>query len=382
MIALPQGPTGRLRAAAILLAMAGCLSCPAPPAFAQGAPAGTPPPAVIVAAAEKRPLTRSFPFVGRVQALDKVELRSRIQGFLHQRLFEEGAQVKEGDLLFVIEKAPFQATVAQQQAGLAVAQAGAQNAGTQLARARELARTQNIPQATVDQRAAEDAQARARVLEAQAGLREAEINLGYTDIKAPLAGRIGRSNFTVGAFLGPDSGALAVIVREDPMTITFSVPQRMMVEAQRSGLANETFVVRAILADGKPYAHPGRIDFVDVQVDQRTDSIAIRARFPNPDRMLVDGQAVRVTAETSTPEEAVMIPQAAIQQDQSGAFVLVVGAGDRVEVRRVRTGTVDAGWTAVESGVTAGDRVIVQGVQRVRPGQVVAPTTAPPAPRT
>ncbi|BBK33207.1 membrane fusion protein (multidrug efflux system) [Stella humosa] len=381
MTALPHGPAGRIGAAAILLAIAGILLA-ARPAGAQPAPPGAPPPAVVVAAAEKRPLTRSFPFVGRVQALDKVELRSRIQGFLQRRLFEEGAVVKEGDLLFVIEKAPFEAAVAQQRAGLAVAQAGAQNATVQLARARELSRTQNIPQATVDQRAAEDAQARARVMEAQASLRDAEINLGYTDIKAPLDGRIGKANFTVGAFLGPDSGALATIVREEPMTITFSVPQRMMVEAQRSGLANEKFVVRAILADGKPYAHPGAIDFVDVLVDRRTDSLAIRARFPNPDRMLVDGQAVRVAAETTTPEEAVMIPQAAIQQDQSGAFALVVGAGDRVEIRRVKTGTVDTGWTAVESGIAAGDRVIVQGVQRVRPGQVVAPTVAPPAPRS
>ena len=209
-----------------------------PPAAAQ-APTGAPPTAVVVSEAEKRPLTRSFPFVGRVQALDKVELRARVQGFLQQRVFTEGAQVREGDLLFVIEKAPFEAAVAQQRAAVAVAQAGAQNAAVQLARARDLARTQNIPQATVDQRAADDAQARARVLEAQAGLRDAEINLGYTDIKAPLDGRIGRSNFTVGAFLGPDSGSLATIVREDPMTITFSVPQRMMVEAQRSGLAEE-----------------------------------------------------------------------------------------------------------------------------------------------
>ncbi|MGE0716036.1 MAG: efflux RND transporter periplasmic adaptor subunit, partial [Alphaproteobacteria bacterium] len=304
------------------------------------------------------------------------------QGFLQERKFQEGAQVREGDLLFVIEKAPFEATVAQRRASLAVAQANAQNAAVQLARARELARTQNIPQATVDQRAADDATARAQVLEAQAALREAEINLGYTDVKAPLTGRIGKSVFTVGSLVGPDSGVLAVIVREDPMTITFNVPQRMMVEARRSGLAEEKFVVRAILADGKPYGHPGSIDFVDNQVDQRTDSVAIRARFPNPEGMLVDGQAVRVSAETTRPEEAVVIPEAALQRDQGGAFVLLVGQDNKVELRRIKTGTVDAGWTAVESGIAPGDRVIVQGVQRVRPGQVVMPTAAPPAPRT
>ena len=366
---------------ALALSALATLAAGAPPAAAQ-APVAGPPPAVVVTAAEKRPITRSFPFVGRVQALDKVELRARVQGFLQRRAFDEGAVVKEGDLLFVIDKAPFEAAVAQQRAGLAVAQAGAQNATVQLNRARELARTQNIPQATVDQRAADDAQARARVMEAQASLRDAEINLGYTDIKAPLDGRVGRANFTVGAFLGPDSGALATIVREDPMTVTFNVPQRIMVEARRSGLADERFIVRAILADGKPYAHTGTIDFVDVLVDQRTDSVAIRARFPNPERMLVDGQAVRVAAETTTPEEAVMIPQAAIQRDQSGAFVLAVGAGDKVEIRRVTMGTVDAGWVAIPAGIAPGDRVIVQGVQRARPGQVVAPTTAPPAPRS
>ncbi|MCC7275207.1 MAG: efflux RND transporter periplasmic adaptor subunit [Alphaproteobacteria bacterium] len=368
------------------MALALLAACAVPsarqPAFAQAGPPAAAPPSVVVAAAERRELTRAFPFVGRVQALDKVELRARVQGFLQERKFEEGAQVAEGDLLFVIEKAPFEATVAQRRAGLAVAQAAAQNAGVQLARARELARTQNIPQATVDQRAADDASARAQVLEAQAALREAEINLGYTDIKAPLAGRIGRSNFSLGSFLSPDSGALAVIVREDPMTVVFNVPQRMMVQAQRSGLAQEKFVVRAILADGKPYDHPGTIDFVDVQVDQRTDNVAIRARFANPDRMLVDGQAVRVSAETTRPEEAVMIPQAAIQQDQAGAFVLVVGKDNKIELRRIRSGTSDSGWTAIESGIGVGDRVVVQGVQRVRPGQVVAPTTVPLTPRT
>lgn len=379
MVTRPRFGTGRLFAAALATAVVHAGA--AAPLLAQGSPAA-PPPSVIVQAAEKRPLTRSFPFVGRVEALDKVELRARVQGFLQRRVFQEGAVVKEGDLLIVIEKAPFEAALAQQRAGLAVAQAAAQNTAVQLARARELSRTQNIPQATVDQRAAEDAQARAQVLEAQAQVRNAEINLGYTDIKAPLDGRIGRSNFTAGAFVGPDLGALAVIVREEPMTVSFSVPQRMMVEARRSGLADEKFAVRAILADGKPYAHTGTVDFVDVQVDQRTDSVLIRARFPNPQRLLVDGQAVRVAVETTTPEEAMMIPQAAIQQDQSGAYILVVGAGDKVEVRRVKTGTVDAGWTAVESGAALGDRVIVQGVQRVRPGQVVAPTAAPAAPRT
>lgn len=380
MMSLPRFDIRTLFAA--WLAAAVLIPAAPAPLLAQGAPPGAPPPAVIVATAEKRPLTRSFPFVGRVQALDKVELRARVQGFLQRRVFEEGANVKEGDLLFVIEKAPFEAAVAQQRAGLAVAQAAAQNTAVQLARARELSRTQNIPQATVDQRAAEDAQARARVLEAEAALRDAQINLGYTDIKAPLEGRIGRSNFTEGAFVGPDSGALAVIVREEPMTISFNVPQRMMVEARRTGLADEKFAVRATLADGKPYAHLGTIDFVDVQVDPRTDSVALRARFPNPQRMLVDGQAVRVAVETTTPQEAVMIPQAAVQQDQSGAFVLVVGPDNKVEVRRVKTGTVDGGWVAVESGAAEGDRVVVQGVQRVRPGQVVAPTVAPPAPKT
>ncbi|MGH6928660.1 MAG: efflux RND transporter periplasmic adaptor subunit, partial [Dongiaceae bacterium] len=196
--------------------------------------AGTPPPpAVSVMAVQKKDVTPATDFVGRIVAVDKVELRARVQGFLQKRLFTEGQDVKAGDLLFVIEPEPFQAAVMQAEADLASAQADAQNAKLQLARAEELVRKQNIPVATRDDRAATSAMADARVQERQASLQLAKINLTYTEIRAPQPGRIGLAKYSEGNLVGPDSGTIATIVSQDPIYVTFQVSQREILEARR-----------------------------------------------------------------------------------------------------------------------------------------------------
>ncbi|WP_051249122.1 efflux RND transporter periplasmic adaptor subunit [Inquilinus limosus] len=343
-----------------------------------------PPPAVGVVTAAKRPVAEGVTFVGRVQALNKVDLVARVEGFLQQRNYTEGQEVKAGDLLFVLEKDTYQAAVDQAQANLASARANAENAKLQADRARDLIKTQNIPQATVDEREAAEKTTAASVQQTQAALEQAQINLGYTEIKAPFDGRVGISTFSVGALVGPGSGALATIVSQDPIYVTFPVSDRFILDIQQQTGAGRVeprdVVVRLTLANGSEYPHDGKIDFTDVKVDQNTDTLTVRAEFPNPDRILTDGQYARVTASRKTPVESLVIPQRAILTDQSGNYVLVVGEGNKAAAKHITTGAVQGADVVVQQGLNDGDTVIVDGVQRVRPGQEVNPAPVADAP--
>src|ERR1700737_4020375 len=304
------------------------------PAYGQQA---APPPAVLVQPAELRSMTKQAEFVGRAEALEKVDLRARVQGFLGARLFKDGDEVKEGQVVFTIEKEPFEAAVDQRKAQLAAARATFANADQQLQRTAELARKGNAPLAQLDQRTAEQGQAKAAVMEAEANLRDAQIQLSYTDIKTPIGGRIGRAAVSPGNLVGPDTGVLATGVKDDPMQVLFSVTQREMLEARDSEVTGK---VRAHvrLANGSIYSEPGRIDFFDVQVNPRTDGQTVRAMFPNPDDILTSGQTVRVIIEEKGGDKVVVIPQSAIAIDQTGSYVFVVGDDNVVEQRRVRLG--------------------------------------------
>ena len=336
----------------------------------------SPPPAVTVISLQPTEVTPGSGFNGRVVAVDEVQLRARVTGFLEQRRFEEGADVQAGDLLFVIEKAPYQAVVEQRQAELASAEANRANTAVQLQRGEELVKNNNIPKAEVDQRRAADQMAAAAILEAQAALEQAEINLGYTEIHAPIAGRIGRADLSVGNLVGPDSGVLATIVSQDPIYVTFPVTQRQLL-AHRGERGDP--VVRVTLPDGTLYEHPGTLNFLDVQVDPGTDTVTVRGELPNPDRVLVDGQFVGVRVERGEPERVLAVPQASLQVDQAGPYVLVVGGDDKVEARRVTLGDVEGEQVVVESGLNEGERIIVEGIQKVRPGMTVAVSEAQPA---
>jgi membrane fusion protein, multidrug efflux system len=339
------------------------------PAYAQQ---GAPPPAVLVQAAALRSMTKQAEFVGRAEALEKVDLRARVTGFLGPRLFKEGDDVKEGQVVFTIEREPFEATVDQRKAQLASAQATLANADQQLQRTAELARKGNAPIAQLDQRTAEQGQAKAAVLEAEANLRDAQIQLSYTEIKTPIGGRIGRAAVSPGNLVGPDSGVLATVVQDDPMQVLFSVTQREMLEAKDSEVTGKVRA-RVRLANGSLYSEKGRIDFLDVQVNPRTDGQTVRAMFPNPDDILTSGQTVRVIIEEKGGDEVVVIPESAVAIDQTGSYVFVVGPDNKVEQRRVRLGTGRDGLAVVEEGVKPGERVVVQGQQRIRAGMTVAP---------
>ena|SRR6516162_3588783 len=348
--------------------------------FPANAQQAAPPPAVLVQPAELRSMTKLAEFVGRAEALEKVDLRARVQGFLGARLFKDGDDVKEGQIVFTIEKDPFEATVDQRKAQLASAQATLANADQQLLRTAELAKRGNTPIATLDQRTAEQGQAKAAVLEADANLRDAQIQLSYTDIKSPIAGRIGRAAVSPGNLIGPDTGVLATVVQEDPMQVLFSVTQREILDARRDSDSNGKVRARVRLADGSLYSERGHIDFLDVQVNPRTDGQTVRAMFPNPDGVLTNGQTVRVIIEEKGGDKVVVIPQSAIAIDQTGPYVFVVGQDDKVEQRRIRLGTGREGFAVVDEGIKPGDRIVVQGQQRIRAGMTVAPQLMPSPP--
>lgn len=360
--------------AALAAALAGFFVVPGKAPNAQQR-AATSAPSVSVVAAVRKDVTPSTTFTGRVEAIDRVDLRARVEGYLETRQFEEGGEVSEGQLLFTIEKETYVAEVAQQRATVNRAQATVRLAKIELDRQSELLRKQVAPQAKVDEAQAKYGEAQADLQRQNAILEQAQINLKYTEIYSPIAGQIGRSRFSVGNYLGPASGTLATIVSRDPIYATFPVTQRellaMRKAAAESGIDPRASKIRLRLADGTFYEHAGTVDFVDIQVSQETDSVIVRAKLPNPKRLLIDGQLVSVVVETSTPRSALLVPQQALQFDQTGYFVLIVDAESRVKVRPVGIGAGPEGQVEVTSGLQDGDRVITAGVQKVRPNQLV-----------
>lgn len=352
------------------------------------------PPAVGVARAKPTAITETAEYVGRVQAIDRVALVPRVTAFLDQRLFTEGTEVPAGQLLFKLEPGPFQAAVQQQQATVAEANARLVNANIQLARAQQLLHTPAGQRSSVDDAVANQRAAAAQVLAAQAQLKVAQINLGYTEIRAPIAGKISRSTVSTGNVVSPSSGALATIVSQDPVYVLFPIAVRDAVDlekryAGKGGL--NAVVVKLRLPDGTPYQQDGKIDYVEPSVQQNTDTIVLRARIANPprrpaqpgqpvERPLIDGEFVTVMVEGIQPVTALGIPRAAVLSDQQGDYVFVVTASNQVEQRRIQLGQSTPTTAVVMSGLKQGEMVVVDGIQRVHPGIKVSPGPASPPP--
>ncbi|HKA72013.1 MAG TPA: efflux RND transporter periplasmic adaptor subunit [Xanthobacteraceae bacterium] len=330
--------------------------------------------------AERKPITKTLDFVGRVEAINRVEVRARVTGYLEAVLFKEGDLVQEGAPLYRIERDQFQAAVEQAQGALERSRASKTLSELQLHRAQELLDKQAGSVVTRDQARAADQQAAGTVMQDEAALQTAKINLGYTDITAPIAGKIGRTNITKGNVVSPDSGVLTTIVSQDPMYITFPVSQRELLRAReaRHDVHPKDLKVRIRFSDGTVYDQVGLINFLDVSVDRATDTVTARATMPNPNGALIDGQLVRVEVEIGAPEDRVVIPQAALLADQQGVYVFVVEDG-KAAVKRIKPGAESGTGIVVDQGLSGGEQVIVDGLQGMRPGLPVRASPIPPA---
>lgn len=363
---MPSVPSRTLFGLAAFALLA--LSCPA---LAQAPAAGAPPPSVIVETVRLRDAVDESSYIGRVQAIDKVTIRARVDGFLASRGFDEGGEVKKGQILFTLEKEPYEAALDLAKANLANARASLELAQATYDRTKPLADRGTSSQAALDDAVSKLAQAKAAVQAQEATVKQAALNLSYTEIRAPMDGRTGRATYAVGEYVGPSSNPLVTLVRQDPMYVAFPVPQRVLLAVRREGVTADSVLVKLKLPDGSTYAHDGAIQFAEVEGNAGTDTITVRAVLPNPERLLVDQQIVGVSVQSKKPELKLMMSQAALLLDQQGAYVLLVTPENKVETRRIEVGEQRGPLIVVKSGLKEGDRVITSGQQKVRPGIVV-----------
>jgi len=375
--------TGRALTVALTLAF---LAIPPAlcPAWAQMPGAG--PPAVGVTPAKRQPITQATEYTGRIMATNRVNLVARVSAFIDEVLFKDGAEVKKGDLLYRLEQGPFRADLQAKQASVAQFKAQLLNAQAVLGRSQTLLKGPAGQQSAVDVALANEQALQAQVLGAEAQLQQAQINLDYTEIRAPIDGKIGRTAVTPGNYVSPGTGTLVSIVSQDPMFVVFPVPTRTAIDLQSKSAEKraDDLLIRIRLPDGKIYDHVGALDFVDNTVGGNTDTMILRGIIANPRltrfrggiRALVDGELVTVILEDTEKTEAIAIPRAAVLSDQEGDYVYVVGADNKAMQRRIKLGQSTPPYATVLSGLTEGENVIVDGIQRVRPGQVVAPGPA------
>jgi membrane fusion protein, multidrug efflux system len=358
------------------------------------------PPAVGVVAVALKSITQQQQITGRVEAPQRVDIVARVTAFLDDKLFTEGAEIEAGQLLYRLERGSYEAAVETARAAIDQAQAQLENGNLTLARQEKLLTGPAGLQSAADQaRAARDTAA-GQLRAAKAQLRQAQINLDYTEIRSPVAGRIGRTALTVGNLVGPSSGPLATVVSQDPMYVVFPIAVRRAL-ALRDKLIKDGFSTLKIslrLPDGRVHDQEGVVDFIDVTIAPDTDTILLRGTIPNPvigevagglrTRELTNGEFVTVLLEEVDQRQVVAVPRSAILVDQRGDYVYVVDNGNIARRRDLRLGSSTPELAVVQGGLAIGDRVVVEGVQRVRPDTPVRPepltsdaTTPPGAPR-
>src|SRR6201997_3641171 len=361
-------------------------------AGAQPAPGG--PPAVGVVPVEKQQITETDEFIGRIQSVGRVALVARVSAYLEKRLFVEGAEVKKGDLLYLLEQPPFQAQVDADKANVAQLEAQHTFAAQQLERAQYLLKTPAGQQQNVDQTVSNERSLAAQVASAKAELETAEINLGYTEIRAPIDGKISATDVTEGNVVSPTSGTLANLVSQDPMYVLYPVSVRAGLDLRNRYDAKGGFnavVLKLRLPDGRVYEQSGKLDYVSPTVATNTDTTMVRAVIPNPrfpnvppnspaPRELFDGEFVTVMVEGVEPITVLAIPRAAVLSDQQGDYIYVVDAQNKAQQRRIHLGQSTPSTAVVSNGLKEGELVISEGLQRVRPGQTVSPSPATPPP--
>ncbi|OWV93756.1 RND transporter MFP subunit [Rhizobium sp. R72] len=351
-------------------------------ATAASTPAQAPSVPVTVAVVASRDVTTWQEFSGRLEAVDRVQIRSRVAGAVQSVHFREGALVKAGDPLFSIDPEPYQAAVSQAEGQVASADAKVNIAQIELERGRRLSDNRTISQSDLDQRQNAFTEAQAGLRTAQAALRSAQLELGYTEVRAPVAGRVGKIEITVGNLVaaGSTSPALTTLVSVDPIYASFNASEETVTKALAELPAGDGAVpaveqipveVGTLADQGTPIK--GKLQLIDNQVDAASGTIGVRAVFDNPGGKLIPGQFVRVRMGEPKAENKILISDRAIGTDQDKKFVFVVDAENKVSYRPVQLGATADGQRIVERGLTVGDKIVVNGLQRIRPGAVVAP---------
>jgi RND family efflux transporter MFP subunit len=385
----PLGAVGLLTAA---LALAACDDG----AGDGQASAALSPPSVTVANPLVMPVTEWYEFTGRFEAIESVEVRARVSGYLAEIAFEDGQMVEQGQTLFVIDRRPYQAEVEQLQAQVSSAQAQVDLAEAELRRAEQLVNNENISRSTYDQRMQQKRAAEAAQKMAEAALRAAQLDLGFTEVRAPISGRISDRRVDIGNLVTGDPGStlLTTIVALDPIRFVFDMSeadylgfQRAVEEGELSSARDRSTVVQIRLPDEpdtETWPRSGHMDFVDNRIDQSAGTIRARAELPNPDHFITPGQFGQLRLPGSPEYEAILVPDSAIVADQANKIVMIVGEDGTVEPRTIREGPRYAGGLRiVRRGLAPDDRIVINGLMRARPGAKVEPqpgTIAPPSP--
>jgi RND family efflux transporter MFP subunit len=327
-----------------------------------------------------RKVTEHVDFTGRTQAVATVELRARVSGYLMKAFFKEGAEVKEGDLLFEIDARPYEAELKRTAALLAQAEAHLRRADADSRRAEALAARNAVGQDDVAKAAADRADADAGVRVARAGHESAQLNLSFSRVHAPINGRIGRRHIDPGNLVRADETVLAGIVSRDPIHVNFDMDERTVLRLRRSAREGKlvprgeaVMPVTMGLADEQGYPRRGAVDFTDNQVDPKTGTLRMRAVFPNTDGFMLPGLFARVRLTAGEPYTALLVPEQAVETDKGQAFLLVVNDANVVERRQVVLGPSHAGLRVVRQGLGAEDRVVVGERKGLRPGMKVKP---------
>lgn len=337
-----------------------------------------PPPAVSVYNVNVAEVGRHREFVARTQAFKEANLRARVEGELVERHFREGAMVEKDQLLLKIDPANYDALLTQAKADLASKVSGEDNATRNLKRANDLIGDGYISQSDFDRLTTEESQAKASVKSAQAALRRAELDLGYTSILAPFTGRIGKVNYNVGNIVGPTSDALATLTVTDPIYVSFQVEEKLYLNylQQHKDSENPDDIkvdLTLRLPNDTTYDEQGQLDFAGTKIEQGMGTVELRASFANPNGIILPGLFVTIITESQKKEIMSMVPQAAVQANQQGKFVLVVDKSNTVKQRHVVLGRrINAMWI-VEKGLEADEKVIIEGLQKVRVGVTVNP---------
>lgn len=313
-------------------------------------------------------------FVAKIESKDAVELRARVQGFLQKRLFNEGDLVKENQPLFIIEPVNFEAAVREAEANVAKAEAQVKNMKAQFERTQKLYKTKDVSESKLDEFEANYHSAEAVLAQAKAQLDVTKKDLEYTTIVAPMDGKIGESTYSVGELIGPSSNVLAKVVRINPINAVFSVSENQLLNLQKNFKKNGKVNVTFIKSDGSIYAKTGKIDFVDVTLDEAMNTLKIKASFPNEADELISGQYGRINIKSLTAQPEIVLPQKAVQQDMTGTYVYVLDSENRVSRREVTRGDeLNDFKVIISEGLKKGDVVVTEGFQKIAPQMIVTP---------